>query len=320
MKAVQIHHYGGPEELKYEDADDPVINPDDVLIRVHATSVNPVDWKIRNGARKEQGSAHFPLILGWDVSGVIERAGARVKGFNEGDEVYGRPDPGRNGAYAEYIAVRASEIALKPKTLDHSVAAAVPLAGLTAWQGLFDHGKLKAGQKVLIHGAAGGVGTMAVQLAKWKGAYVIGTAAKDNIDFLKELGADEVIDYQAERFEEKLTDLDLVFDTIGGEVQARSLNVLKPGGTIVSTVGIRDKEMVKSKGLHGEQYMAQSDPEQLRQLAHLIDQGKLIPVIARTMPLKEAAQAQQISEEGHTRGKIVLKVSDGPRGDRLDTR
>jgi NADPH:quinone reductase-like Zn-dependent oxidoreductase len=194
------------------------------------------------------------------------------------------------------------------------------LAGLTAWQGLFDHGKLEAGQKVLIQGAAGGVGTMAVQLAKWKGAYVIGTASRENIDFLKELGADEVIDYKTERFEEKLKNIDLVFDTIGGDVQNKSIEVLKPGGIIISTVGIMDKEKVMAKGLHGERFMAQSDPEQLRQLAHLIDSGKIVPVIARTMPLKEAAQAQRISEEGHTRGKIVLKVTDGPQANRLDTR
>jgi NADPH:quinone reductase-like Zn-dependent oxidoreductase len=310
MKAEQIHHYGGPEELIYEEASEPAINPDDVLIRVHSTSVNPIDWKIRQGQRKEQSHRSFPLILGWDVSGVIERVGAEVTGFKEGDEVYGRPDTSRNGTYAELVAVRAAEISFKPKTLDHSNAAAVPLAGLTAWQGIFDHGQLQAGEKVLIHGAAGGVGSFAVQLAKWKGAYVIGTASENNIEFLKDLGADEVINYQTEHFEEKLKDIDLVFDTIGGETQAKSIKVMKHGAILVSTVGIQGKEALNAKGIHGVQYMAQSIPEQLRLLAHLIDTRKIRPVIARIMPLKEAPEAHRISEEGHTRGKIVLKVTD----------
>jgi NADPH:quinone reductase-like Zn-dependent oxidoreductase len=310
MKAVVIHQYGGPEQLTYEETEDPSINPDDVLIRVHSTSVNPIDWKIRQGQRKEQTQRVFPLILGWDVSGTIEKAGTRVTGFKKGDEVYGRPDVSRNGTYAEYVAVRAAEISLKPKTIAHNLAAAVPLAGLTAWQGIFDHGKLQPGQKILIHGAAGGVGTFAVQLAKWKGAYVIGTASGKNISFLKELGADEVIDYQAAHFEEKLRDLDVVFDTIGGEVQTNSLPVLKPGGILVSTVGIKDMEAIQAKGLQGAQYMAQSIPEQLRQLAQLIDADKIKPVIAMILPLKDAAEAHRISEQGHTRGKIVLQVMD----------
>jgi NADPH:quinone reductase-like Zn-dependent oxidoreductase len=310
MKAVVIHQYGGPEQLTYEETEDPSINPDDVLLRVHSTSVNPIDWKIRQGQRKEQTQRVFPLILGWDVSGTIEKAGTRVTGFKKGDEVYGRPDVSRNGTYAEYVAVRAAEISLKPKTIAHNLAAAVPLAGLTAWQGIFDHGKLQPGQKILIHGAAGGVGTFAVQLAKWKGAYVIGTASGKNISFLKELGADEVIDYQAAHFEEKLRDLDVVFDTIGGEVQTNSLPVLKPGGILVSTVGIKDMEAIQAKGLQGAQYMAQSIPEQLRQLAQLIDADKIKPVIAMILPLKDAAEAHRISEQGHTRGKIVLQVMD----------
>jgi|SRR5450432_325005 NADPH:quinone reductase-like Zn-dependent oxidoreductase len=310
MKAMVIHKYGGPEELKYEDMPEPVINQDDVLIRVYSTSVNPIDWKVRQGMRKEGTQRSFPLILGWDVSGVIEKAGSGVTNFKIGDEVYGRPDTTRNGTYAEYVAVRAGEIYFKPKTTGHALAAAVPLAGLTAWQGLFDHGKLKPGQKILIHGAAGGVGTYAVQLAKWRGAYVIGTASGKNASFLKELGASEVIDYKNEHFEEKLKDIDVVFDTIGGETQANSIKVLKSGGILVSTVGIRDMDALKPKGLHGEQYMAKSLPDQLKQLAELIDAGKIKPVIAQQLSLKEAAKAHRISEEGHTRGKIVLNVKN----------
>jgi NADPH:quinone reductase-like Zn-dependent oxidoreductase len=307
MKAVQIHRYGGPEELIYEDAQNPQIREDDVLVRIKATSINPIDWKVRQGIHKDP-QRQFPLILGWDVSGVIEKIGAMAVGFKINDEVYGRPDTSRNGTYAEYVAVRASEIALKPRSLDHNQAAAIPLAGLTAWQGIFDHGQLQPLQRILIHGASGGVGTMAVQLAKWKGAYVIGTASQKNADFLRELGADEVIDYESEHFEDKLHDIDLVFDTIGGDVQMNSLKVLKPGGILVSTVGIKDEAAVKAKGVKGIAYMAKSLPDQLRQMAALIDAGKLKPIISRTLPLKEAAQGQRESEQGHTRGKIVLTV------------
>ena len=307
MKAVQIHHYGGPEALVYEDVPMPAINDDDVLIKVEAASINPIDWKVRSGLRKDP-NRHLPLILGWDVSGVIERLGKNVTDFQPGDQVYSRPDVTRNGAYAEYIAVRASEIALKPQSLEYSKAAAVPLAGITAWQGLFTHGKLQKGQKVLIQGASGGVGTLAVQLAKWAGAYVIGTASAKNVEFLRQLGADEVIDYEKEHFENKLHNIDLVFDTIGGDTQIKSLNVLKPGGILVSTVGIKDEEMVKARGITGIAYMAQSSAEQLHQLAQLIDQGRLMPIISKTFPLSEAAEAQIESEEGHTRGKIVLIV------------
>jgi NADPH:quinone reductase-like Zn-dependent oxidoreductase len=307
MKAVQIHHYGGPEALVYEDAKIPDIQPDDVLIREKATSINPIDWKVRNGGRKGVERT-FPIILGWDVAGVVEKVGAQVKDFKTGDEVYGRPDTSRNGTYAEFVAVRASEIALKPKSLSFEQAAAIPLAGLTAWQGIFDHGKLQTGQKILIQGASGGVGTLAIQLAKWKGAYVIGTSSGKNIDFLRNLGADEVIDYETAHFEEILHDIDVVFDTIGGEVQMNSLKVLKPGGILVSTVGIKDEAAVKAKGVQGIAYMAKSLPDQLRQMAQLIDEGKLKPVIAKIFPLKDAAEAQKESEKGHTRGKIVLTV------------
>jgi NADPH:quinone reductase-like Zn-dependent oxidoreductase len=308
MKAVLIYKFGGPEELKYGDAPMPEINPDDVLVKVFATSVNPIDWKVREGGRGLK--REFPLILGWDVSGVIEKVGAEVTDYKAGDEIYARPDVSRNGTYAEYVAVRANEIYFKPKSIDHLKAAAIPLAGLTAWQGLFDHGKLQAGQKILIHGAAGGVGTFAVQFARWKGAYVIGTASEKNIDFLKELGADEVIDYHKEKFEEKLKDIDVVFDTIGGETQIKSLQVLKRGGMLVSTVGIQDEAALKAKEIQGVRYGAQSVPGDLKQIAGLVDAGKVKPVIAMVLPLKDIVKAHQLSEEGHTRGKIVLKVAE----------
>jgi NADPH:quinone reductase-like Zn-dependent oxidoreductase len=308
MKAVRIHEFGGPEVLKMDEVPVPEPGDEDVLIKVYATSINPVDWKIRSGASKEKFPSALPLTLGWDVSGVIEEVGRNVKNLNPGDEVYSRPDPTKNGAYAEYIVVKATQVGMKPRNIDHVHAAAVPLAGLTAWQGLFDHGELQKGQKVLIHAASGGVGTFAVQFAKWKGAYVIGTASADNIDFVKELGADEVIDYKKEKFEEQLKDIDLVFDTRGGDTQKKSLKVLKNGGRLITTVKPENQEEAKEKNIHIEGYMAQSYPDQLKQIAQLIDEGKVKPVISKIMTLEEVAEAQRLSEEGHVRGKIVIRV------------
>src|SRR6266481_5238166 len=229
MKAVRIHTYGGPEVLRYEDAPRPVPAAGEVLIKIHAAAVNPVDWKVRAGHLKDMLKYQLPLIPGWDAAGVIEDVGAGVTRLKRGDEVYTRPDISRDGTYAEYITVREPEVALKPKFLDHVHAAAIPLAALTAWQALFDAGGLSSGQRVLIHAAAGGVGTYAVQLAKWKGAYVIGIASARNHDFVRQLGADEVIDYQTKKFKDSARDIDVVLDAIGGDTQQRSWKVLKPG-------------------------------------------------------------------------------------------
>lgn len=308
MKAIRIHEYGGPEVLELEEAPMPKPATDEVLVKVYATSVNPVDWKIREGARKEKFPADLPLIPGWDVSGVIKKVGDNVHQFREGDEVYGRPDPTKDGAYAEYIVVKANQLGRKPKSIDHINAAAVPLAGLTAWQGLFDRGHLEKGQKVLIHAASGGVGTFAVQFAKWKGAYVIGTTSEANISFVKQLGADEVIDYHSENFEDKVSDIDLVFDTIGSETQKRSIQVLKNGGRLITTLKPEFLVEAKEKHIYLEGYTAQSYPEQLEQIADLIDEGIIQPVVAMVLSLEDARKAQQISEDGHVRGKIVIKV------------
>ena len=305
---MRIHQFGGPEVLKMEEIEKPTPAADEVLIKVYATSVNPVDSKIRSGKNYQRYKNPMPMTLGFDVSGTIEAVGNDVKTFKEGDEVYARPDLNRDGAYAEYVTMQANKVGFKPKSIDHDKAAAVPLVALTAWQGIFDHGKLKANQRILIHAAAGGVGTFAVQLAKWKGAYVIGTASEDNIEFLKELGADEVIDYKKQKFEEVVKDIDVVFDLIGGDTQKNSVNVLKEGGILVSTLGIADNNLLAQKNIHGEAYMAQSTPDQLNQIAQLIDEGKLKPVIAKVLPLEQAAEMQKESEAGHVRGKIVLKV------------
>ena len=309
MKAIVMHEFGGPEVLHLEDVPRPRPAAGEVLVKVNATSINPVDTKIREGKSKQKFPTSFPLIPGWDVSGVVEEAGSGVKAFKKGDEVYGRPFPTRNGAYAEYVVVQEGEIGPKPKSIDHITAAAVPLAGLTAWQGLFDYGHLQKDQKVLIHAASGGVGTFAIQFAKWKGAYVIGTTSAQNIELVKKLGADEVIDYKKEKFEDKLKGIDLVLDAIGGDTQKRSLQVLKNGGRLITTVKPEFGEEAKEKNIHLEGYTAQTYPAQLQQIAELIDAGKVKPVIAKVLPLEDAAEGQKLIAEGHTVGKIVLSVN-----------
>jgi len=309
MKAVRIHEFGDPEKvLKLEATEVPIPKEDEVLIKVYASAVNPVDQKIITGQAQEKFPSTFPLTIGWDVAGIIEQAGSHVRNFSIGDEVYGRPFPTTNGAFAEYLVIKADEVALKPRSLDHLNAAAVPLAGLTAWQGLFKFGKLEKGQRVLIHAASGGVGSFAVQFAKWKGAYVIGTASADNLAFIKQLGADDAIDYQNERFEERLSDIDLVIDLIGKETQERSLEVIKPGGRLVTTVMPEFKEKAKEKGIHLEGFTAQSYKDDLEQIADLIDDGIVSPVVSAVYDLEDAVKAEALSAQKHTRGKIVIKV------------
>lgn len=308
MKAIRIHEFGGPEVLSIDDVEIPKPGKDEVLVKIHATSVNPVDWKIRAGLRKEKFPSTFPLTIGWDFSGVIEELGEKVGTFRKGDEVYGRPDLTKNGTYAEYAVVKANTICVKPLSIGHTEAAAVPLAGLTAWQGLFDHGLLKEGQKVLIHAAAGGVGTYAVQFAKAIGAYIIGTSSDYNIDFLKRLGADEVIDYNMDDFEKELSDIYLVFDTIGGETQLKSLDVLKEGGRLITVLAPEYVAEAKAKKVHLIGFTAQFKANQLKEIGDMIDNGKVKPVVETIYTLTDARKAHIESENGHTRGKIVLQV------------
>lgn len=310
MKAVRIHAYGGPELLHYEEVPRPALNPDDLLIRVRAAAVNPVDWKIREGYL--QGVLHhsLPLILGWDVSGEVVEIGPEATGFKVGDAVYARPNIERDGSYAEYIAVKASEVAHKPASLDHDHAAAVPLAALTAWQALVEAAQLKAGQTVLIHAAAGGVGNFAVQLAKSRGARVIATASIINIGIVTELGADQFIDYTKTRFEDIAKDVDVVLDTVGGDTQDQSWQVLKPGGILVSIISPPAEETAAAHGVRSAFVFVQPNGQQLTAIAQLIDQGRMKPIIHTVLPLIETRQAQVISQGGHARGKIVLHVAD----------
>ncbi|CDH45909.1 Alcohol dehydrogenase zinc-binding domain protein [Candidatus Contendobacter odensis Run_B_J11] len=310
MKAVRIHAYGGPELLHYETIPRPALNPDDLLIRVRAAAVNPVDWKIREGHLQGFLNHQLPLILGWDVSGEVVKMGPEATGFKIGDAVYARPDIERDGSYAEYIAVKASEAAHKPAKLDHDHAAAVPLAALTAWQALVDAAQLQVGQRVLIHAAAGGVGSFAVQLAKAKGAQVIATASAVNVGIVAELGVDQFVDYTRTRFEEIVKEVDVVFDTVGGDTQDRSWQVLKPGGILVSVINPPPEETAAKHGVRSAFVFVQPSGQQLTAIARLIDAGRMKPIIHTVLPLSDARQAQVISQGGHARGKIVLHVAD----------
>jgi len=309
MKAVRFHAYGGPEVLVYEDAPKPEPAAGEVVVKVHATSVNPIDWKIRAGHMKGFREYPLPFILGWDVSGVVESCGADVTQWKPGDEVYGRPDSARNGAYAAYIAVREGDLARKPAKLDHVHSAAIPLAGLTAWQALFDTAELRAGQKVLIQAAAGGVGHFAVQFAKLKGLYVAGTASGRNQDYLKQLGCDLPINYETNPFEDVVHDFDAVIESMGGEVRKRSWKVLKRGGMMVCLIGPPPaEEDAKVHGVRAAIIWGQMKADQLAEIADLADAGRVHSEIAAVFPLREAAQAHKMSETEHVRGKIVLQV------------
>lgn len=308
MKAVRIHAYGNADMLHYEEAPIPDVAPDDVLVRVVAASVNPVDWKIREGYLKQMIPYQFPLTLGWDVSGVVEAVGQKVSRFQVGDAVFSRPDIKRNGTYAEYVAIHEDEVAHKPRTISHVEAATVPLAGIAAWEAMVTTAGVTAGQRVLIHAASGGVGSIAVQLAKSRGAHVITTTSEKNRALVKSLGADEVIDYRTQKFEEAVCDVDVVLDTIGGQVQDASWSVLSPGGILVSIISTPPQEKAKSLGVRSAFLFIQPSASILVQLAALIESGKLRPVIGAEFALSDIAKAHALSQSGHATGKIALYV------------
>lgn len=310
MKAVRIHEYGGPGVLRHEDAPRPEPGEGEALIRVYAAGVNPIDWKVRSGMLQKYIPYELPLIVGWDVCGTVEALGPKAVAPPAAEDVYTRADTRRNGSYAQYMTVNAADLALRPPSLDRVQAAAVPLAGLTAFQALFEPNMidLLAGQTVLIHGAAGGVGSYAVQLAAWKGAEVIVTGAGWNSTFLRDLGADRFIDYTTEKFEEVAHGLDAVLDLVGGDTQRRSLAVLKPGGVLASTVGISVDAEAKEQGIRTAAVSATTKVDQLDAIGKLIEEGFVKPVISEVFPLSDARKAHELSEAGHVRGKIVLRV------------
>lgn len=308
MKAIRIHAYGGADNLHYDEVPRPDPQPGQVLVRVHAAGVNPIDWKIREGYLKQLFDYPLPLILGTDVAGVVEAVGAGVTTLQVGQDVYGVVDMTLSGAYAEYALGYAEAIAPKPQSLDYIHAASVPIAAMTAWQALFDGADLQPGQTVLIHGAAGGVGGYAIQFAKWKGAQVIATASAANIDYVKNLGADRAIDYAAQSFEREVQDVDVVLDLVGGETQARSWQIIRSGGVLVSTIGVPSSgipENIRAIPI----FVNPKAAGQLQQIAQLIDNEHIKVTVERTFELAEAAQAQEISQHGHPHGKLVLQVA-----------
>ncbi len=308
MKAVRIHAYGGPEVLRHEDAPVPSIRDDEILVEVHCAGVNPVDWKIREGWLKGKLDHPLPLVLGWDVSGVVAEAGTAVSNFAPGDAVYARPDIARDGCYAEYVAIRAHEAARKPEKMSHAAAAGVPLAALTAWKALFDEAGLRAGQTVLVHAGSGGVGSFAVQLAKAFGAVAIATTSTANVESVRALGADRVVDYRSDDFAERVRDVDVVLDTLGGDVQERSWRCVRAGGTLVSVVSMPEAAAARAHQAHAKYAWVVPDGARLAMLADMIDAGKVRTVIDSLLPLAQAAAAQERSRSGRTRGKIVLAV------------
>ncbi|MFD2467619.1 NADP-dependent oxidoreductase [Amycolatopsis silviterrae] len=316
MRAVTVREFGGPEVLAAEEAARPEPLPTEVLVRVRAAGVNPVDWKTREG-RGMAGLQTFPLILGWDVSGVVEEVGFGVTTLAPGDEVYSMPRfPHAAGGYAEYVTAPARQWARKPATLDHMHAAAVPLAALTAWQALVDTARVRPGQRVLITAAAGGVGHFAVQFARHLGAHVIATASAARHQWLKDLGADETIDYTATRFEEAAAEVDVVLDLVGDEhdqTSTRSLKVLRPGGLLVAVPSGVSPELARAAeaaGVRATAFLVEPDGPALATIAGLIDGGQVAVEVAETFPLEHAAAAHARGAAGRTRGKLVLTLTD----------
>jgi NADPH:quinone reductase-like Zn-dependent oxidoreductase len=310
MKAVCIERFGGPETLQIQEIERPTPKDDELLIRVRAASVNPVDYKIRSGHYPPVTEKNLPTVLGRDISGVVEARGPAVATFQDGDAVFAMLNGGPGG-YAEYVTISADLCTRMPANLDYAQAAAVPLAAITAWQGLFDHGGLVAGQRVLIHGGAGGVGHFAIQFAKARGAFVATTCSANDKEFVRSLGADQAIDYKSERFEDLVGEVDLVFDLVSGDAQERSWSVLKDGGTLVSTLSKPSERQAQIHHARAMNYVAHPDGEELAQIAHLITERKVHPHVELKMPLQEVQAAHRKLENDHPRGKVVLEVADG---------
>ena len=308
MKAVRTHGRGGPEQLFFEDAPLPELRRGDVLLRVHATGITPTELTWDETYQNPDGTPRIPSIPGHEVSGVVERTAPDVTDYQPGDEVYGLADFPRDGAAAEFAAVQAANLAFKPRSISHGQAAALPLSALTAWQALFEHAHLLAGQRVLIHGGAGGVGSLAAQLARWQGARVVATASARNIALVRSLGADDVIDYRTTPFEATLRELDVVLDTIGGETRERSWRVLRKGGVLVTLVSPIPTGLAEQHGVRGVFFIVRGDRGQLEQISTLVDEGKLKPVIAEVLPLARAREAFEHGVGIHSPGKIVLQA------------
>jgi NADPH:quinone reductase-like Zn-dependent oxidoreductase len=311
MKAIVVHEYGGPEVLKYEDAPRPEPKENEVLVRVMAAGVNPVDALIRSGKYAKFFGTSLPLVPGYDIAGVVEKIGTKIAKLKVGDAVYAYPMWG--GGYAECAVATEGEAALKPKSISFVEAAGVPLAALTAWQALIDVAKMDKGQTVLIHGGSGGVGSFAIQIAKARGAKVIATASTSNQDLLKQLGADVAIDYTKQKFEDVAKDVDVVLDSVGKDTLARSYGVVKKGGFIASLVAKPDQAELDKYGIRGAPISVKPNASELAEITKLIDEKKIKSIVSQVLPLTEAVKAQEQAATHHTRGKIVLKIADEPK-------
>ncbi|HEY6070538.1 MAG TPA: NADP-dependent oxidoreductase [Chthoniobacterales bacterium] len=311
MKAIVAHDYGGPEVLKLEEVPVPEPKENEVLVRVIASGVNPADPLILGGKLAKEFGTHLPLVLGYDMAGVVVKTGAKVKKLKVGDPVYAYLLWG--GGWAEYCISNETESAIKPKSLNFLNASAVPLAALTAWQA-FELGKLQSGQTVLIHGGSGGVGSFAIQIAKAKGARVIATASSANLDLLKQLGADVAIDYTKPNWESTVHDVDLALVSVGRETMQRTYGVIKKGGMIVSIFSPYDETELKKREIHGAFLSSHPNSAELTEITKLIEANKIKPVVSQVLPLSEAVKATTQAETHHTRGKIVLKIADEPKG------
>ena len=312
MKAVVMDAYGGPEVLKLENVPRPEPKDDEILIRVVAASINPVDVAIRKGYLAELVGNKFPLILGMDAAGMVQKTGSKITKFKRGDSVFAFFTLAGEGGYAEFVTAKENEVAVKPETVSYEQAAAVGAAGSTAWEALVDEAKLSAGQTVLIHGGAGGVGHFAIQIAKARGAKVIATGSTANQDFLKQMGADVAIDYTKTKFEDVARDVDVVLDSVGGVTLERSYGVVKKGGVIVSIVDEPQQAALDAHGIRGLAFRCTPQASVLEQLAKLMDAKKMTPVVSQTFPLSEVAKAQEQIATRHTRGKVVLQVAGEP--------
>lgn len=318
MKAIKIFEFGEPEVMKIVDVDRPVPKADELLVKVHAASVNPADYIVRRGGNEGlKPLLKLPMGLGLDAAGIVEEAGGDVTGFKKGDRVYGVPNY-LDGAYTEYLAAKAGQFALMPRTLNFNEAASLPACARMAWTGMVEKAKIKPGQRVLVHGAAGGIGNLALQIAKAYGGYVIGTASPHNADFLKQLGADEVIDYNAQRFEDVVSDIDIVFNatpttTVDEALRLRSVPVLKEGGIFICTHGVwpndEFKELLAHKHATVEMAGVNIDHHKcLTEVAKLVEAGKIKTVVSKIYPWEQAADAHHAMETKHVRGKIVLEI------------
>ncbi|MEH7380949.1 NADP-dependent oxidoreductase [Bacillus sp. JJ1533] len=307
MNAIRVYQYGGPEVLKYEKIPCPEPKEGEVLIRVHSVGVLPVDWKIRQGLFKDVRTIQFPYIPGTVFSGVVEDVGANVITYRKGQHVFGRSTM---GTYAEFIVVSKESLVHKPLSISFNDAATISGGAATAWQALIHDGRLKAGERVLIHGAAGGVGSYAVQFAKWKGAHVIGTASPENTDFVHSLGAETVIDYTSTPFEQVIKDVDLVIDTVGGDTLERSWSVVKSGGTLISLLEQPSLEKANKRGIKALKPNRLSTIADLKDIAQLMEEGIVKAIISKTFPLHEVRRAHEVSQIGHGRGRIILHIAN----------